>query len=53
MRRWGLCLCLLVVVLTGGLAGCASSDSDDISARPWNAPRHWETGLPSGMYEGR
>ncbi len=51
-RGWAGWFLLLVAVL--GLAGCASTqDDDDISARPWNTPRQWETGLPPGMYEGR
>jgi hypothetical protein len=41
------CACLL-------LPGCASTDdSENLSERPWNAPRSWETGLPAGMMEGR
>ena len=51
MRRGFSVLMLLLVVL--GAAGCASTGEDDISARPWNEQRTWETGLPSGMYEGR
>jgi hypothetical protein len=40
-------LCLL-------LTGCASTDdADNVSERPWNAPRNWEGGLPAGMMEGR
>jgi hypothetical protein len=36
------------------LAGCAStSDAENVSERPWNAPRNWEGGLPGGMMEGR
>ena len=36
------------------LAGCASTeDADNVSERPWNAPRNWEGGLPAGMMEGR
>lgn len=36
------------------LAGCASTqDEDRLSERPWNAPRSWESGLPSAITEGR
>ena len=36
------------------LTGCASTrDADNLSERPWNAPRSWEHGLPAGMFEGR
>lgn len=32
--------------------GCKSTD-DDISSRPWNSPKGWESGIPSSMTEGR
>jgi len=44
---------LLVLALTGlALGGCAS-DSENMSERPWDAPKSWENGLPSSMMEGR
>lgn len=44
----------LAVVLLFLLSGCASTDdAANLSERPWNAPRSWEHGLPSGMFEGR
>jgi hypothetical protein len=49
--RGGLLFMLLVAVFW--LGGCASKDPDDISARPWNSPRGWESGLPPGMFERR
>jgi len=50
--RWWLLLLLLGIV--GVLvSGCASTEPENASARPWNQPRGWETGLPPGMYEGR
>lgn len=52
--KWGL-ICFALLVWVGALGGCAtSSDSANESARPWNAPRNWEHGLPTGgMYERR
>jgi hypothetical protein len=46
---------LLLGLIAGSLAlaGCASPDSDNASVRPWNTPKGWENGLPSGMTEGR
>ena len=45
---------LLLLVLAGLAAGgCASTEPDNMSARPWAAPKTWETGLPAGMMEGR
>lgn len=44
----------LAVMLMFLLSGCASTDdAANLSERPWNAPRSWEHGLPSGMFEGR
>lgn len=49
--RWFFLLLVLVAVV--GASGCASTDDEDISARPWNSPRNWESGMPSGFYEHR
>ena len=36
------------------LSGCATTDdSENLSERPWNTPKSWEGGLPTGMMEGR
>jgi len=50
-RFWRFCLLLAIAGL--GLAGCATTDSENLSERPWNTPKTWETGLPSNMNEGR
>ena len=43
---------LFLLVLAGlALSGCASTESENMSARPWNTPQSWETGMPSGMYD--
>jgi hypothetical protein len=50
-RSWllaGLWLLLLTAVW-----GCTSPDPANRSARPWNTPKQWETGLPSAILEGR
>jgi hypothetical protein len=50
--RWTLLLLLALTAL--GLSACASTaDSDNASARPWNAPKGWESAIPSTMTEGR
>lgn len=38
-----------------GLSGCGTveGDADHVSSRPWNTPKSWEGGLPSGLNEGR
>ena len=50
LRSLGL---LLLAAAALGLAGCATTESDNLSERPWNTPKTWENGLPSGMFEGR
>jgi hypothetical protein len=45
---------LLLLVSAFGLTSCATSDEgENASARPWNTPKGWENGLPTGMNEGR
>ena len=44
---------LLLALAALWLSGCASTESENLSARPWNTPKTWETGLPSSMTEGR
>jgi hypothetical protein len=45
----------VILALAGllSLAGCATNEPDNLSERPWNAPKGWEHGLPSGLMEGR
>lgn len=50
--RWLLAVLLLATAALVG-PGCKTPDSENESARPWNAPKHWEHGLPSGMWERR
>jgi len=50
--RWVLLLLLTATLLS--LTGCATTDPENASVRPWNSPRGWETGgLPSSLNEGR
>jgi len=43
---------LLLLVLAGlAVGGCASTEPDNMSERPWSTPQSWETGLPSGMFD--
>ena len=51
-RRWRWACCGLLLAALASLAGCASNE-DTLSSRPWNAPKAWENGLPSSIYEGR
>ena len=52
MKRFGVsCLLLsLFALLLLGASGCASTEPDNASVRPWDSPMGWENGIPSGMY---
>jgi len=49
--RWWLAACLAGLTLL--LCGCATTETENLSERPWNAPKQWEHGLPPGLFEGR
>lgn len=49
--RWVFLLLLALGAIV--ISGCASTEPDNLSERPWNTPKGWENGLPSGMTEGR
>jgi len=53
--RWQPAAVLTVAVWLLTLAGgCASTgDTENLSEKPWNAPKSWEGGLPQSMFEGR
>jgi hypothetical protein len=44
-------LFVFFALLLCGAVGCSSTESDNASVRPWNAPEGWENGIPSGMYQ--
>jgi len=48
---------LFLATFAAGLlfaVGCKTNDDpENVSVRPWNAPKGWESGMPSGMTEGR
>lgn len=46
-----LVLLTLLGVLLMGVSGCATTDTQNASVRPWDAPQGWENGIPSGMYQ--
>ncbi len=52
--RRSLALIALAMGLLASICGCSTTDdSENRSERPWNAPKSWEGGMPSGMFEGR
>ena len=40
-----------LAVVAATLVGCKTED--ELTERPWNTPRSWESGLPSAITEGR
>ncbi len=44
---------LICAALTFLFTGCATTEPDNVSERPWNAQKGWEHGLPSAINEGR
>jgi hypothetical protein len=45
--------CALLLSSAFLFTGCATNEAENLSERPWNSPRGWESGLPSSMNEGR
>jgi hypothetical protein len=45
--KWVLLLALFTLLL--GVVGCSTSEPQNASVRPWNAPQSWEGGLPIDM----
>lgn len=45
-------LLLALMLAAWALTGCSTTDDpENASVRPWNAPKGWETGVPSQMTE--
>lgn len=47
------CLFLACALCVGAaLTGCKTDDEpENADTKPWNTPKSWEHGLPSGMWE--
>lgn len=39
---------LALSAILAGMTGCATSEPENASVRPWNTPQSWENGM-SGM----
>ena len=46
-------LILLCSVLALVCVGCATTESENASERPWNGQSGWQHGLPTGINQGR
>ncbi len=44
-----LLLLLALTALAAVISGCASTESDNASVRPWNSPEGWQGGALGGM----
>ena len=40
---------LVLAALAVVISGCASTESDNASVRPWNSPEGWQNGMLGGM----
>jgi type IV pilus biogenesis protein CpaD/CtpE len=45
LRAAQLLLFVLLAAMASGFSGCASTEPDNASVRPWNTPQGWENGL--------
>jgi len=50
-RSWF--LILLLAVAGVGLTGCATTEAENTSSKPWNSPEGWQSGVPGQMLNGR
>jgi hypothetical protein len=44
-------LALALAVLAIVISGCASTESDNASVRPWNSPEGWQGGSLGGLMD--
>ena len=44
-----LILLLAIAVIAVFSSGCASTEPDNASVRPWNSPEGWQNGMLGGM----
>ena len=48
-RAVHLLLLLALAALAAVFSGCASTESENTSVRPWNSPEGWENGMLGNM----
>lgn len=49
LRPANLLLVLALLAIVGSLCGCASTESENTSVRPWNSSEGWQGGMLGGM----
>jgi len=42
-------LLVVLAAMAAVISGCASSEPDNASLRPWNSPEGWQSGMLGGM----
>jgi hypothetical protein len=54
MRRlWQSLSAAALVLAAAFLTGCHTTDSENVSSRPWNSTEGFQGGFPSTLNEGR
>jgi len=51
IRATHLLLLLVLAALATVISGCASTDPDNASVRPWNSPEGWQGGALGDMMD--
>jgi hypothetical protein len=51
IRAAHLFLALALMALVAVISGCASTESDNASVRPWNSPEGWQGGALGDMMD--
>jgi hypothetical protein len=46
-------LLFLFVAMAAAMTGCATTEAENASERPWNTQKDWQHGLPTGINQGR
>jgi type IV pilus biogenesis protein CpaD/CtpE len=50
-RASHLLLLVVLAAMAALISGCASTESDNASVRPWNSPEGWQGGALGGMQD--
>ena len=54
LLQLGRCLLAAAAVLAAVLTtACNTAEPDNMSTRPWNSPKGWESGVPGMLYDRR
>lgn len=51
IRAAHILLALIIAALAAVVSGCASTEPDNASVRPWNSPEGWQNGALNGMMD--